>query len=219
MLFLRMTIRALLALRVHSFTTGRLSVAYAIASCACHAPSTAPPQVPPPSSAPLAEPRSEARLIDEEVGELSVRLQGVSVLFPGASRFGPEERVGSWSARRHERTGVTVLVLHKLARRTVSSNECEEQATRSLRMLREHTSGEAERQAFRTPGYYGESSLRFGPDGEGKLILHAAGLARCLSLVVVDPQGTAPGTLSLIRDRFLPTVRALRVDERAHGEP
>lgn len=164
---------------------------------------------------PAPEAEAEARLTQESVRELLIRGQGVSLSFPGADGFGPEERVGSWTTRRHRKTGVVLYVLHRPARRTVSPAECEVQATQSLRLLRELGSEPGAEGTFRSRDYFGTASIRLLADRSGYVVVHAAGLARCLSLIFADPRGGERGELELVAEDFFPTVRALSVDDRA----
>lgn len=154
-------------------------------------------------------------LFEEPASELVVSGQGVSLLFPAAAAFGPEQRVGSWSTLRHEGSGSVLYVAHRPARRTVKPDECADQARASLRLLREERIEIAEPQTFRTPEYFGTLELRGGPDGSVEVIVHAAGLSRCLSLVFVDPEGKNIAYLGLVATEFFPSVRALGIAERA----
>lgn len=154
-------------------------------------------------------------LFEEPVSELVVPRQGVSLLFPGGAAFGPEQSVGSWSTLRHEGSGSVLYVAHRPARRTVKPDECADQARASLRLLREERIEIAEPQTFRTPEYFGTLELRGGPDGSVEVIVHAAGLSRCLSLVFADPEGKNIAYLGLVATEFFPSVRALGVAERA----
>lgn len=169
------------------------------------------PQAPPP-----AEAQGETLLIEEPVSELMVSDQGVRLSFPGTRHFVREEGVGSWTTFRHARTGARLSIRHRPSRRTVTPKECEQEAGRSLRLLRDPVTETLSEGAFRTRDYFGTSVVGLAADRSGRVVVHAAGLARCLSLVFWDPRGgEAAWAMELVSERFLPTVRALSVDERA----
>src|SRR5690606_34026796 len=106
-------------------------------------------------------------------------------------------------------------VAHRPARRTVKPNECADLARGSLRLLREERIEIAPPQTFRAAEYFGTVEVRGGPEGSVEVIAQAAGLARCLSLVFVDPEGKNLSQLGLVATEFFPSVRALGIGERA----
>ena len=185
--------------------------------CGPRAPVQLEPQSP--AAAPSAhghEPR--VVLPDADWQDVVVSTQALVVPLPDRAGWRDLPSRGGWSGFEHSATQSQLWLRHRLARRSVSAEECEKQATSSLVLLRE-TGSEAVATRLAAPaGYLGQTRVSILEGDRARIFAFGAGVSRCYAAVFVTAGGgDLVGRLDLAGERVIVRVRLAGLDERALG--
>lgn len=147
--------------------------------------------------------------------KIILRPQSLVLSLPQGDVWQPMPRRGTWSGLSHERSESEIWIRHAPARRTVSLEECEDEARLSWPLLRDDTEVAHSRPLRRPSGYGGRADVKLLSTGGGRVESYAVGVGRCLAVVFVT--GARPGfpeRLRAIMNEVLPALRVPDIGER-----
>lgn len=149
-------------------------------------------------------------------GELRDARQALALLLADPERWVARPATGTWSKWEHAPSRSQLWLRHQVARRTVTVEECEEEARRSLSVLR-WPGSEVQEEPLRAPqAYHGLVRTELVEGGRGRVLAVGAGVSRCYAAVFLsEADEELPQRLSLAAYILGEQVRLLGVEERS----
>lgn len=133
--------------------------------------------------------------------------QGLSLPLPDRGGWRSLGRRGAWSGLVHAGSETELWVRHSQARRSVTREECEQEAQSSLALLREPREQMVEERLLAPSDYFGAVQVSLLAPDRGLVLAVGAGTNRCYTGVFVSrSERDLPARLFLATSRILSQV-------------